>query len=325
MLASPLVPNAGETNASGLRSWLGLVLLAVLAYVPALTSSPGRMPSDTKLYLYLDPGRLISDAPWMWDPRQFGGWVPHQTVGYLWPAGPWFWVFDRLGVPDWIAHRLWIGTIILAAALGMRWCARQLGLDAGASLVAALAYGFSPYLLAYVGRTSGLLLPWAGLGWLLGIVVHATRTERLTWRQPARLALVVACLGGLNATATILIAPPLLLWLLDSVLRREITIRRCLALVGQITVLALATSLWWLGGLAVQGKYGASVLAYSETLQAVTFTATGSEVLRGLGYWIFYVTERGARSRRPRPTIRSRCPRSSSRSSWSSGRSPACC
>ena len=42
---------------------LGMWGLALLAYVPALAAAPGRMPSDTKLYLYLDPGRLISDAP----------------------------------------------------------------------------------------------------------------------------------------------------------------------------------------------------------------------------------------------------------------------
>ena len=72
------------------------------------------MPSDTKLYLYLDPGRLISDAPYTWDNRQFAGWVPHQTVTYLWPSGPWYWLFEQLRVPDWIAHRLWIATLLFA-------------------------------------------------------------------------------------------------------------------------------------------------------------------------------------------------------------------
>ena len=57
------------------------------------------MPADTKLYLYLDPGRLISDAPWTFDARQFAGWVPHQMIAYLWPQGPWYWLFERLGLP----------------------------------------------------------------------------------------------------------------------------------------------------------------------------------------------------------------------------------
>ena len=74
--------------------WLGVWALALLAYLPALFAAPGKMPSDTKLYLYLDPGRLIADAPYTWDNRQFAGWVPHQTVTYLWPSGPWYWLFD---------------------------------------------------------------------------------------------------------------------------------------------------------------------------------------------------------------------------------------
>ncbi|HEY0519594.1 MAG TPA: hypothetical protein VGC84_08885, partial [Ilumatobacteraceae bacterium] len=64
--------------------WLGVWALGLLAYVPALFAAPGRMPSDTKVYLYLDPGRLISDSPYTWDNRQFAGWVPHQTITYLW-------------------------------------------------------------------------------------------------------------------------------------------------------------------------------------------------------------------------------------------------
>ena len=64
-------------------SWWTAAALAVLAYVPALTAAPGRMPADSKLYLYLDPTRFINDAATTFDPRQFGGWVPHQHIAYL--------------------------------------------------------------------------------------------------------------------------------------------------------------------------------------------------------------------------------------------------
>ena len=100
-----------------------IFLLATLAYIPLLASAPGRVPGDTKLYLYLDPGRLISDSIWSWDARQLGGWVPHQNVGYLWPSGPFYAVFDWLGVPDWITHRLWTGSLLLLAGLGVLWLA----------------------------------------------------------------------------------------------------------------------------------------------------------------------------------------------------------
>ena len=122
------------------------------------------MPADTKLYLYLDPGRLIGDAPWTFDARQFAGWVPHQVIAYLWPQGPWYWLGETVGLPDWITHRLWIGTLFLAAGTGVLWLARRLGLSLGAALAAALVYQLAPYLLPYVSRTSAMLLPWAGLG-----------------------------------------------------------------------------------------------------------------------------------------------------------------
>ena len=93
----------------------------MLAYVPALLSSPGRMPADTKLYLYLNPRRLVSDAIWTFDARQFAGWVPHQMIAYAWPSGPWYVIAQGAGVPDWVAHRLWIGTVMLAAGTGVAW------------------------------------------------------------------------------------------------------------------------------------------------------------------------------------------------------------
>src|SRR4029078_9996040 len=77
--------------------------------------------ADTKLYLYLDPGRLISDAPWTFDARQFAGWVPHQVIAYLWPPGPWFWLGATAGLPDWVVHRLWLGTLFVAAGTGVLW------------------------------------------------------------------------------------------------------------------------------------------------------------------------------------------------------------
>ncbi|MCB1006258.1 MAG: DUF3367 domain-containing protein, partial [Acidimicrobiales bacterium] len=269
------------------RTALELAALALLAYVPALTAAPGRVPADTKLYLYLDPGRQLADALWSFDTRQFAGWVPHQIIGYLWPSGPWYWLFDRLGVPDWIAHRLWLGTILLAAGAGVRWAARRLDLTPTAALTAAVVYQLSPYVLAYVSRTSVLLLPWAALGWLVGLTVGAATRTR--WRDAAFFALVVATVGGINATALLMIAPVPLLWLVDAAARGAITWRRAGRTVVTLGGLSLGVSLWWMTALAIQARHGAAALSFSETLEAVSSTAVSSEVLRGLGYWLFYV------------------------------------
>lgn len=268
---------------------LGVWGLALVAYLPALLAAPGRMPSDTKLYLYLDPGRLISDAPYTWDNRQFAGWVPHQTVTYLWPSGPWYWLFEQLRVPDWIAHRLWIATLLFVGGLGVRWAARHLGLAGAGTITAAFVYQLSPYILPYLSRTSLMLLPWASLGWLVGLTIRsATRTR---WRDPAIFALVIFTVGSPNATALAMIAPAPVLWLLHAAWQRSISWRRAATAALRIGALSLGVSLWWIAMLAVQSRHGADVLSYSETLEAVSFTSVSTETLRGLGYWLFYIRD----------------------------------
>ncbi|CAB4570182.1 MAG: DUF3367 domain-containing protein [Actinobacteria bacterium] len=275
------------------RGWrpppLGVLLLAALTYLPALTAKPGRMPTDTKLYLYLDPGRLIADAPFTWDTRQFAGWVPHQTIAYLWPSGPWFWTFDQLGVPDWVAHRLWIGTLLFLGGLGARWAARQLGMASTPAAVAGVVYCLSPYLLPYVSRTSVMLLPWMGLGWLVGLTVRAT--VRTRWRDVGLFGLVVLTIGAVNATALALVAPAPVLWLLHAAWQQSITWRTAVMTALKLGGISVVVSLWWMVMLVVQGRHGADVLAFSETLEAVSLTSTSTETLRGLGYWLFYVRD----------------------------------
>ena len=57
-------------------------------------------------------------------------------------------------------------------------------------------------------------------------------------------------------------------------------------------VLTLGVSLWWIAMLVIQGRFGAEVLAYSESLADVSLTRRPSpEVWRSLGYWLFYVRD----------------------------------
>jgi arabinofuranan 3-O-arabinosyltransferase len=270
-------------------TWIAAGVLALLAYVPALASSPGRMPADTKLYLYLDPGRLISDARWTFDGRQFAGWVPHQMISYLWPQGPWYWLGEAIGLPDWVTHRLWIGTLMAVAGTGVLWAARRLGLGLGAAFAAAVVYQLSPYILPYVSRTSAMLLPWAAVGWVVGLTVGAATRTR--WRDAALAALVVFTVGAVNATALLMIAPAPVLWLLVAAAERQITWRRAGTAAARIGGLSLAVSLWWIVMLVIQGRLGADVLAYSESLESVSFTSTSGEVWRALGYWLTYVRD----------------------------------
>ena len=99
----------------------------------------------------------------MWDPTVGLGTVTHEYIGYLLPMGPFFAVFHLLGVPVWVAQRLWLGSILMGAGVGVLYLSRILGLRGPGPTAAALAYMLSPYFLQYAGRISVILLPWAGL------------------------------------------------------------------------------------------------------------------------------------------------------------------
>ncbi|MGI9603133.1 MAG: alpha-(1-_3)-arabinofuranosyltransferase domain-containing protein [Acidimicrobiales bacterium] len=261
-----------------------VALLAALSYVPLLLTDRGQVGSDTKPYLYLDPGALLADAPSLWQPEVGLGSVPHQNIGYLWPMGPYFWLMETLGLPDWVAQRLWIGTTILLAGLGVRYLLRTLGWRTPGIAVAVFAYALSPYGLAYFARISALLLPWAGLPWLIALTIKSTRTQG--WRHPAAFALVAVSIGSINATSLLLVGLAPAMWIFyEMVIRRSWTPIFAALRIGLLTA---GCSLWWVAGVTTQGRYGPNVLRFTETYEAVADSSTAPEVLRGLGYWFFY-------------------------------------
>ena len=266
-------------------------LLAGFAYVPLLATKPGILADDTKQYLYLDPGRLLSSAMSVWDPSIAAGTVTHQNIGYLFPQGPFYWLFAQLGVPMWVAQRLWMGTLVFAAGAGVRYLAKTLGVNGPGAVVAGLAYALSPYFLQYIQQASAILLPWSGLGWLVAFAVLAVR--RGGWRYPALFAFVVALVGATNATSLIYAGIAPVAWLFYAVfVLRDAPARRAFSAGVKMGVLSLGVSLFWIAGLRVEGAYGVNVLKYTETLPAIAGTSLASEVVRGLGYWYFYGSDR---------------------------------
>jgi len=269
-----------------------LAALAAVCYLPLLLTARGFVAADTKAYLYLDPSRLLSRAAYLWDQNVAMGTVTHQNIGYLWPMGPWFWVFDKLGAPDWVAQRLWMGTLLFLAGAGVLYLGRTIGPRSRlAWTAAAFVYLLSPYALDYIARISVLLLPWAALPWMIALTHKALVSGR--WREPALFALLVATAGGINATALVLAGLGPLAWLAFEVwVHHEVGWRSAVATVLRMGVLTLVTNLWWIAGLAVQSGWGLDVLRYTETVQTVARTSLSSEVLRGLGYWFFYGTDK---------------------------------
>ncbi len=302
------MPSSSSPALTRLRNSVPLLLLAAVTYLPLVFTQPGQVGADTKTYLYLDPARLLRDAAFLWDPGVGLGGVTHQVVGYLWPMGPFYWFFDAIGVPDWLAQRFWLASLLFAAGAGVLYLLRTLGWpdraapdedgevvtptvpptwwDAG-MVVAALAYALSPYVLDYAARISVILLPWAGLPWLIAFLARAMRVGG--WRYPAAFALVTLTISSTNLTSVVLVGIGPILWVVFAIwVERETPWRQALGAVWRTGVLTVGVSLWWFVGLVVEGRYGIPIVRYTETYQAVAVASTTPEVVRGLGYWFFY-------------------------------------
>jgi hypothetical protein len=267
------------------------LILAGLAYIPLVLVKQGIETSDTKTYLYLNPGRFVRQVATMWDPTVGLGTVTHQYIGYLLPMGPFYWFFSAIGVPVWVAQRLWLGSMLFAAGAGVLYLSRTLSVRAPGRTVAALAFMLSPYFLQYAGRISVILLPWAGLPFMVALTARAVRHGG--WRYPAMFAIVVALTSGINATAIVYVGVAPVLWLIFAVaVQRETTVRAACVVALKMALLTVLCSLWWIAGLVVEAGYGVDVLRYTETLSATTRASSAADVIRGLGYWYFYGKDR---------------------------------
>ena len=80
-----------------------------------------------------------------------------------------------------------------------------------------------------------------------------------------------------------------LLWLPYAVFgARTSTLRAGIATLLRLGVLTLLMSLWWLIAYAVGNARGLPILAITENINTTNGPTSATEVLRGLGYWLFY-------------------------------------
>ncbi|MFI5045844.1 MAG: alpha-(1-_3)-arabinofuranosyltransferase family protein [Acidimicrobiia bacterium] len=282
---SPTAPPVAPTRR--LIGWRDVLLFGVLTFVPLSLGGRGRLNGDTKVYLYLDPGDLMGRARVMWDAAVGGGTVTHQAIGYLWPMGPYYWLSNDLGIPAWLAQRWWVAGIQFFAALGVLALLRHLLPRHPAQLVGAALYGLSPFILGQVTSQSALLLPYAALGWLTLCVVLAV--EDGGWRWPALFALIAATAGSINGSSLFFVLIGALLWLPYAVFAAgTATLRAGIATLFRLGTLTLLTSLWWLVAYTVGNARGLPILAITENVNTTNGPTSATEVLRGLGYWLFY-------------------------------------
>ncbi|HEY3728102.1 MAG TPA: alpha-(1-_3)-arabinofuranosyltransferase family protein [Solirubrobacteraceae bacterium] len=266
-----------------------------LAFAVAFWQLPGRATSDTKIDLYVDPVRFISNVLSTWTSTTDLGEVHSaQYGGYLWPMGPFFAFFHELGVSPWVTQRVWLGLILTLSAWGvLRLLDVLIGKPRGtAHLVAAAFYTLNPYTVVFTARTTITLLGYAALPWLLLAVHRGLRANRgwRAWWWPAAFALIVTSTGGgVNAAVVFFVLLGPLALLIYEPAMGHVRWRACGGFVVRAGVLTLLVSLWWLAGLLVQSRYGINFLQYTEQPRTIWGTNSITESLRLMGYWTSYL------------------------------------
>ncbi len=268
------------------------LLLAAGCYALAFLQRPGLSSADTKINLHLDPGRFLGQASSMWTATgQLGGVQAGQQAGYLFPMGPFFTVGHAVGLADWVVQRLWLGTLLAAAAVGMVVLMDALrGRPRGiAHVLAGAVTVLNPFVVTYVNRTTVTLLALGALPWLL-LCVHRGVRDR-GWRWPAAFALVVTASGpGVNAAVTVwmLLGPALLLvyeLAFDPAVNRPV-VRGFLLRALPLTAFAC---LWWMIPAYVQSSFGNDFLHFTEQPGTVWGSTSSTETLRLMSFWLSYV------------------------------------
>ncbi|NJP52267.1 DUF3367 domain-containing protein [Streptomyces sp. SBST2-5] len=279
--AVPLTATAsGPPEGPRSRRWL--VGFWAVVFVLFVAAEPGRQTFDTKLGVTTDPGQFLADLGQLWQDRGSFGGISDQYVGYLWPMLPFYWLCDLVQLPVWVAERLWMSLIVSVAFWGALRLAERLAVGSRNSrLLAAVAYALWPVFTTVVGSTSAAALPGALLPWVLLPLTD----ERYSARVAAvRSALLVACMGGVNAASTLASLLPVGLYLLS----RPPGPRQRKLIAWWVPAVAVATAWWWIP-LLLLGVYGENFLPYIENARTTTDTMAATEALRGAGNWVAYL------------------------------------
>ncbi|MCB0909179.1 MAG: DUF3367 domain-containing protein [Nocardioidaceae bacterium] len=267
-----------------------LIGLAIVGLLATVAVHPGQLYIDTRPDLYLDPGSLLRESLSTWVPGTGLGTTNYDN-GYL-PAAFVLWVLNGVGLPAWLAMRLWRYGLLLVAAWGarallvdlMRSERRPLG--AAARIAAPVLYVASPYVVVGAATTP-VMLPYAVFPWLL---LALRGSFGLRWlRSAAWFGLLLFGMGGMNAgvvPAFLLLAVPFVAW--DAVSRERRPWRRVVRGVAASAVTALLVSAYWMVSTVVSLSTASAVAAATEDPRTVAQVSSFAEVMRGLGSWLIY-------------------------------------
>ena len=258
---------------------IGWVICAVLAFAQPF----GLTAADTKHDLAADPAGFLAGAFSAYSDNFTLGQLQNQAYGYLFPQGTFFLLTDFL--PDWIAQRAWWMVVLGVGYSGFVVLARKvLSVSPIWLVLGGFVYALSPRALTTLTAISSetwpvMLAPW---------VVAPFVVQRITWRHVAAAVVPVACMGAINATATMAACVPAAIVLLY---------RTQFKALGLWLLGCALVSAWWIGPLLILGKYAPAFTDYIESAFVTTRWLNLPELLRGATSWSTFVdTERQAGS-----------------------------
>ncbi|PWV50097.1 alpha-(1-_3)-arabinofuranosyltransferase [Nocardiopsis sp. L17-MgMaSL7] len=267
-----------------------LKVLAVCLLLGALAASidPGRIVSDTKIDLTVNPLGFMERALHLWDASYFGQ-LQNQAYGYFFPNGPFHLLFEVLGMPEWLIQRLWMAVLLIAAFVGVYKVAGALGLGTvNTRIIAGVAYALAPRVLTLLSYNSAELQPMLLMPWILLPLVLGSRHGY----PPARMALLsglafLLC-GGTNAASelAVLVVPGLYL------LTRAGGPRKWRLILWWSGALVLA-SFWYVVPLLIMSRYVYSFMPYTEDAAVTTGIASLFNSLRGTSNWMGFLPDMG--------------------------------
>lgn len=269
----------GAGARDGIVAFLAFLLLSCL-------QSPGLIVPDTKYDLVVDPSRFLSQATHLWTGLSFAGQVQNQAYGYLFPQGPFFALFDAVGMPAWLTQRLWWAVLLTVAYIGVVRVAAALRIGTRQTRAAAgVLYALAPRMLGDLGSISSEIWPVALAPWVLLPVIRVLQGRMSPRRGGAGAALALALMGAVNAVATAVACLPAILWW--AMHRPDRTWAR---LAAWWLPLSAAVCLWWAVPLVLLGRVSPPFLDHIESAEVTTRWSSVTEVLRGASTWVPFVS-----------------------------------
>ena len=272
-----------------------LIILLVLAIIPFLFQ--GReIIFNSIIDVCLDPVYYFVRSLYLWNSQELAGTAANWGSSLLFPFGFFFVLFSLFELPAVLVERMWFIFVFFLSGISMYYLFSVLTVNKYrfAKMVSAIFYMYNLYVFIGIQGASVLLLPYAVLPLMLGVIIRGVTSSYY---------LGYAVVLALASTLMSFINPPLVVgaiivlvfylfyyWLVLN--RSKEGFFRVFRLTGLSLFLSLVLNLWIILPIvyylrATHGVELSSIL--SEKLTWINSSSSFLETFRLLGIWYFYL------------------------------------